>query len=199
MDRAPIKRRSIAEALSLSNILMTIGRNRDITEKNSLISLLYISPMIEQLTLLLATPIAKAILDKFYEGVGSKLGEKAVELLPEKVKQLGQLVWTKCLRGKPGTDEMLQKAANGSVEEQKKLAEYLCRVLETDLTLRQETQTIATEIYQVIQVEDVTVKNVQQVFGGEADQFNTENVNAPMIQGGSGHTVNISYGVPPTP
>jgi hypothetical protein len=51
--------------------------------------------MIEQLTLLLAAPIAKAILDKFYEGVGSKLGEKAVELLPEKVKQLGQLVWEK--------------------------------------------------------------------------------------------------------
>jgi hypothetical protein len=27
--------------------------------------------MIEQLTLLLATPIAKAVLDKFYEGLGS--------------------------------------------------------------------------------------------------------------------------------
>ena len=39
--------------------------------------------MIEQIPLMLATPIAKAILDKFYEGVGSKLGEKAVELLPE--------------------------------------------------------------------------------------------------------------------
>jgi hypothetical protein len=38
--------------------------------------------MIEQLSLLLATPIAKAILDKFYEGVGTKLGERAVELLP---------------------------------------------------------------------------------------------------------------------
>ncbi|MDJ0650649.1 MAG: hypothetical protein QNJ60_18305 [Xenococcaceae cyanobacterium MO_188.B19] len=49
--------------------------------------------MIEPIGLLLATPIAKAILDNFYEGLGSKLGEKAVELMPEKVKELGQLVW----------------------------------------------------------------------------------------------------------
>ena len=103
--------------------------------------------MIEQLTLLLATPIAKAILDKFYEGVGSKLGEKAVELLPEKVKQLGQLVWAKCLRGKPGTDEMLQKAANGSAADQKKLADYVHQVLESDATLKQEAQKLADEIH----------------------------------------------------
>ena len=63
--------------------------------------------MIEQLTVWLAAPIVKAILDKFYEGVGSKLGEKAVELLPEKVQQLGQLVWNKCLRGKPDTDALM--------------------------------------------------------------------------------------------
>lgn len=103
--------------------------------------------MIESLTLLLATPIAKVILDKFYEGVGAKLGEKAVELLPEKVKQLGQLVWAKCLRGKPGTEETLQQAASGSVEAQQKLTAYLHQVLESDLALKQEAQKLAEEIH----------------------------------------------------
>ncbi|MBF2046833.1 MAG: hypothetical protein IGS54_05600 [Elainella sp. C42_A2020_010] len=128
--------------------------------------------MIEQLTLVLATPIVKAILDKFYEGVGTKLGEKAVELLPEKVKQLGQLVWVKCLRGKPGTEEMLQQAANGSDQQQQRLAQYLHQVLETDVTLRQEAQKLAEEIHQVVQFEDVNARNVQQVFGGQGLQVN---------------------------
>jgi uncharacterized protein YpuA (DUF1002 family) len=152
--------------------------------------------MIEQLTLVLATPIAKAILDKFYEGVGKKLGEKAVDLLPEKVKQLGQLVWEKCLRGKPGTDDLLQKAANGSAEDEQKLTEYLHRVLENDPELKQQVQKIADEIHQQIQIDDVVGKNVQQVFGGKGEQFNNENVNAPTVQGGQGHTISITYNNP---
>lgn len=146
--------------------------------------------MIEQLTLLLATPIAKAVLDKFYEGVGSKLGEKAVELLPEKVKQLGQLVWTKCLRGKPGTDEVLQKAASGSVEDQKRLTEYLHKALESDAALRQETQKIAEEIHQVIQFGDVNAKNVQQIFGGQGLMV-TERQEQPIIQIQGNPTLNF--------
>jgi hypothetical protein len=103
--------------------------------------------MIEQITLLLATPIAKAILDKFYEGIGSKLGEKAVEKLPEKVKQLGQMIWEKCLRGKPGTYEQLQKAANGSTEDQKQLSNYLYQLLDADSSLAKEVQKLAEEIH----------------------------------------------------
>ncbi|WP_088892385.1 hypothetical protein [Leptolyngbya ohadii] len=103
--------------------------------------------MIEQISLLLATPIAKVVLDKFYEGIGSKLGEKAVEILPEKVKQLGSLVWTKYLRGKPGADELLLQAANGSAKDQEKLQKYLNKVLDTDLPLREEVQKLAEEIH----------------------------------------------------
>lgn len=103
--------------------------------------------MLEQLPLLLATPIAKAILDKFYEGVGSKLGEKAVELLPEKVKQLGQLVWDRHLKQKSGAEAVLQRAAEGSVADQTKLTELLYKILESDVALRQEAQKIAEEIH----------------------------------------------------
>ncbi|MGF1498145.1 MAG: hypothetical protein ACFB8W_15170 [Elainellaceae cyanobacterium] len=102
--------------------------------------------MLDQLTLVLATPIAKAILDKFYEGVGGKLGEKAVELIPDKVKQLGQFVWDRCLRSKLNTDKLLERAANGSTEDQEKLKKYLHKVLDADPTLRQEAQKLAEEI-----------------------------------------------------
>ena len=139
--------------------------------------------MIEQLTVLLAAPIVKAILDKFYEGVGSKLGEKAVELLPEKVQQLGQLVWNKCLRGKPDTDALLQKAAHGSAAEQKKLAEYLGKVLdsESDVAFRQAVQKLAEEIHLEVTENNIQAKNVMYVTG-EAQGLQVNDPNQPVIQ-----------------
>lgn len=147
--------------------------------------------MLEQLSLLLATPIAKAILNKFYEGLGSELAKKAVDKLPTavktKVQQLGQLVWEKCLRGKPGTEELLQvaadKSADGSEAAQAQLAEYLSRVLASDAALNQQVQKLADEIHQNIQFDDVTTRNSQQIFGGTGQQFNNENINAPTQQG----------------
>ncbi|NJK27443.1 MAG: DUF479 domain-containing protein, partial [Coleofasciculaceae cyanobacterium SM2_3_26] len=127
----------------------------------------------------------KVVLDKFCEGVAYKLGDKAVEALPEKVKQLvkrlGQLVWTKCLRGKPGTEQLLQQAADGSAAEQEELKKYLHQVLESDTDLQQEAKKLAEEIHQVIQFEDVNARNVQQIFGGQGLQVN-ERQEQPIIQ-----------------
>lgn len=103
--------------------------------------------MITELTVLLATPIAKAILDKFYEGVGSKLGEKAVELLPEKVKQLGQLAWDKYVGKQPNAEAVLQKAAEGSIADQEKVTQLLYQALERDPDFFQQAQAIAQEIH----------------------------------------------------
>ncbi|WP_293330076.1 hypothetical protein [Microcoleus sp. CAWBG58] len=128
--------------------------------------------MLEQIPLVLAVPIAKVILDKFYEGVGSKLGEVAAEKLPAKVKQLGQLVWEKCLRGKPGTDKLLEAAANGLEKEQATLKEYLCKVLESDSLFNREVGQLANEIHQAIQFDDINAQNVQQIFGGQGLQVN---------------------------
>ncbi|WP_421658329.1 hypothetical protein [Leptothermofonsia sp. ETS-13] len=69
--------------------------------------------MLETIPLMLATPIAKIILDKFYEGMGSKLGEKVVEAVSEPIQKLGQAVWNRCFKGKPGTDRLLEAAAKG--------------------------------------------------------------------------------------
>ncbi len=153
-------------------------------------------PMIEQISLLLAAPIVKAILDKFYEGVGSKLGEKAVEMLPEKVKQLGQLIWEKCLRGQPGTEQLLQSAADGSVDEQRKLAEYLHKFLDANADLRQEAQKLAEEIQIEVTHNDIHAKNVLYATGqSQALQVNDPNQPVIQIQGNP----TIHFGAPAKP
>jgi hypothetical protein len=135
--------------------------------------------MLEQLPLLLATPIAKAILDKFYEGLGTELAKKAGELpatLITKVQQLGQVVWEKCLRGKPDTDKLLQAAADNSQPEsaaaQTKLTEYLYKVLESDTSLKQDVKKLADEIHQEINIGQQQARNVMNVAGGQGLQVN---------------------------
>jgi Asp-tRNA(Asn)/Glu-tRNA(Gln) amidotransferase B subunit len=133
-----------------------------------------------ELTIALATPIVKAVLEKFYESAGEKLGEKAAELVPAKVKQLGQLVWDKYLRRKQGADEIVQNAANGSAEAQQALAEDLHNTLEADDSLKQAVQPLVTEIIQNIQ-NNVGAKNVQQIFGGQGLMVNAVQ-EQPIIQ-----------------
>ena len=137
--------------------------------------------MLDQITLILAAPIVKAVLDKFYEGVGSKLGEKAVEKLPEKVKQLGQLIWEKCLRGKSGTDQLLQSAAAGSEEDQRKLAEYLHIVLDKNASLNQEVQKLAAEIQIEVTNNDIQARNLLYATG-QAQALQVNDPNQPVIQ-----------------
>lgn len=86
--------------------------------------------MLETLSLALATPIAKIILDKLYEGLGSKLGEKVVEAASAPIQKLGQVVWNRCFKGKPGTDRMLAAAAQGAEPELQQIRDYLLKEME---------------------------------------------------------------------
>jgi hypothetical protein len=160
--------------------------------------------MLEQIPLLLATPIAKIVLDKFYEGIGSKLGEAVVEKLPgsvkTKIQQLGQLVWGKCLaktKDADQTDRLLKAAAGGSEEAQANLAIGVNQVLDADPVLRSEAEAIATEINQQIQIGEMSGGEVWNVFGGKAEKNKFIDNKAPIIKDNTG-TVNINYGVPPT-
>lgn len=153
--------------------------------------------MIESLTLALATPIVTAVCSKFYESFGSKLGEKAGELVPDKVKQLGKFIWEKCLRGKPGADEMLQKASEGSVSDQERLTRYLHQVLESDPNLKQEAQRLATEIYQQVNIGQMQGGEFWNVSGGKAEKNVFEDNKAPILKDVNNSTINISYGTPP--
>ena len=154
--------------------------------------------MLEQLTLLLATPIAKAILNKFYEDIGDKLAEKAINLIPEKVRELGQLIWEKSLKQEPKKEKLLKNASENSKEAQEELTKYLNKALENNSDLKQEAQKLAEEIYQNIEIKNTNAENIQQIFGGKGEQFNTKDIKAPIIQGGQGHHVEITYNTPPS-
>jgi hypothetical protein len=151
--------------------------------------------MLETITLALATPIAKIILDKLYEGVGSKLGEKVIEAATAPIQKLGQVVWQRCFKGKTGADKLLEAAAKGSEPELKQIRDYLLKEMENpefvDLV-----QPIAQEIHQVfVQFDDVNAKNVQQIFGGQGLQVN-EKQDQPIIQIQGNPTLNFGKSTP---
>ena len=159
--------------------------------------------MLEQIPLLLATPIAKIVLEKFYEGIGSKLGEAVVEKLPvavqEKIQQLGQLVWGRCLQRASDAgqaEQLLTAAASGSEEALKNLELGVNQVLEADPALKSEAEKIATEINQQIQIGEMSGGEVWNVFGGKAEKNEFTDNKAPIVKDNTG-TVNINYGVPP--
>lgn len=149
--------------------------------------------MIEQISLFLAAPIVKAILEKFYEGVGSKLGDKAVEIAPQKVQKIGQLIWNKCLKKNAEAEAVLRSAANGSDGEQRKLTKYLRKVLDENTALNQEVQKLSAEIRQIVQLDDVNARNLQQIFDGQGLQVNDPK--SQVIQ--AGENAKFYFGVSP--
>jgi hypothetical protein len=131
---------------------------------------------ITMISLALATPIAKVILDKFYEGVGTKLGEAAVEKLPgavkEKIQQLGQLVWGKCLQKANDQEQakkLLQAAADGSAAAQKNLVLGVNQALDEDPDFKRKVEQLATEIHQQINIGEMNGGEVWNVFGGTVE------------------------------
>lgn len=146
--------------------------------------------MLEPISLALATPIAKIILDKLYEGIGSKLGEKVVSAATAPIQKLGQVVWDRCFKGKPGTDQLLDGAAKGSEHEFKQVQNYLLKEMENPAFL-EAIQPIAQEIHQVlVQMEQVNAENVQQIFGGQGLQVNARQ-EQPIIQIQGNPTLNF--------
>jgi len=146
--------------------------------------------MLETIPLLLATPIAKIILDKLYEGMGGKLGERAVEAASTSIQTLGQVVWNRCFKGKPGTDKQLEAAAKGSELEMRQIREYLLKEMENPAFV-EAVKPIAQEIHQVIvQMDDINAKNVMQVSG---EGFQNIDSQAPIFQGVHNSPINITY------
>jgi len=125
--------------------------------------------------------LPKIVLDKFYEGTGSKLGEVVVTRATETIQKLGNLVWQRCFKGKPDVEQLVEKAGQGSEAETKTLKAYLDKALVPDAELTREVKPFAQEIHQVIvQMENVSAENLMQVFDGQGLQVN--NPSAPTIQ-----------------
>lgn len=120
----------------------------------------------------------------------TKAFEKTIEKFTEatwnKIEVLRKKIWHK-LGGNKQAEKVLTAAETGSKEDLDKVAQYLEQEMEWDKNFAQEVQTLAHEINQEINIGEIQGQNVQNVYGGEAQQNNANNTNAPVIQGGSGH------------
>lgn len=125
----------------------------------------------------------------------TKAFEKTVEKLTEatlaKIKQLRDLVWNK-IHGNQEAASAFVIAEKGSKPDLEKVAAYLESVMKSDPNFAQEIQKLAHEIQQEINIGQIQGQNLQNVYGGEAQQNNANNTNAPVIQGGSGHTITFN-------
>lgn len=153
--------------------------------------------MMELITLAAAQAIAKVAFDKFVEGGASELGKKTTEGVTKLIQKLGETVWQKAIKGKPQAEKVLAGAAQDSPEDVQKLKNYLNGLWKADETFEKEVQTLANEIYQVIQFENCDAENVLNVFGGTGQQFNNREIqpNASVQQGSI--TNNNYYGAKP--
>jgi hypothetical protein len=148
--------------------------------------------MLGSLSMAAATAIAKIVLDKFYEGAGSKLGETIVEKAGETIQKLGNLIWQRCFQGKPTAEALVEKAATGSVAETETLKTYLEKVLVPGDELTTQVQAMAEEIYQVmVQIEKVAGHNVQQNFSPQNTQVNAPYATTYNLTMGDHATVNL--------
>lgn len=138
--------------------------------------------------------IAALAFTKFLE---TSAGEAAKQLTPavlNKMAALRQKIWIK-LRGIPEVDELNATVEkDGKVTEQqiKLLTPHLESAIKGDEAFAQEIRQLASEINQDINIGEILGENVMNVYGGSAVQIN--NPNAPVIQGVSGGTINITYG-----
>jgi hypothetical protein len=135
----------------------------------------------EPITTAASLLLSKIVLDKFYEGVSSKLGEKVVEKAIAPIEALGKLLWNRCFKGKPETKQLLDKAELNDIQAIETLKNYLTKALENP-QLKAEVEPIVQQIHQtIVQFDDVNAENVQQIFGGQGLQVNAKQ-EQPIIQ-----------------
>jgi hypothetical protein len=106
----------------------------------------------------------------------------------EKIDALRKKIWDKT-RGKAGAQTALEKAEKGSQTDLEKVAQYLQAVMLEDPGFATEIEKLARGIQQEINIGNVQGQNLQNLYNGEAQQNNANNTNAPVIQGGNGHTI----------
>ena len=134
-----------------------------------------------------AATIATLAFTKGFE----KTIEKFTEATWNKIDTLRKKILHK-LGGNKAAQKALTAADSGSQPDLELVAQYLEREMEWDKNFAQEVQTLAREIEQEINIGQIQGQNVQNVYGGEAQQNNANNTNAPVIQGGSGHNITFN-------
>jgi septal ring factor EnvC (AmiA/AmiB activator) len=140
-----------------------------------------------------ATLTAAAIATLAFSKAIEKTAERLTESVLNKLEQLRQKISQK-FKGNRKLEPALAKAPQVSETELNMIAEDLQIAMDTDPKFAQDIQKLAEEINQEINIGKVEARNAQEVYGGEAYQSN--DANAPTIQGGSGHSITFNYNTP---
>ncbi len=136
---------------------------------------------------LTASAIATLAFTKIFEKTLEKLTEAALI----KVNQLRQKIWDK-LRGNPKAEVALAEVEKGSKQDLETVAALLQVEMNQDDLFAQDIEQLAQEIQQEINIGKVQGQNIQNVYSGEAQQNNAVGNHAPVIQGGSGHSITFN-------
>jgi hypothetical protein len=138
----------------------------------------------EPITTAASLLLSKIVLDKFYEGVSSKLGEKVVEKAIAPIEALGKFVWGRCVKlakdPKKAT-EVLQAAANGSETAKQSIVAGVDSILNND-EVAAEVQKLAAEVYQVINIDEMSGGEIWNVFGGKAEKNEFKQNQGPIYK-----------------
>lgn len=142
----------------------------------------------EPISSLTAAAIAELAFKKFIESSAGELAKKFTEGAIAKMDVLRQRIVEK-LRGKPKAEAAIGAIESGSKVGLEQLVPYLHVAMDDDPEFAQAIQRSAQEILLLTRTE---ARNVQNIYGGQGFQVNDPT--APVIQGGSGNTINIHYG-----
>ncbi len=148
--------------------------------------------MTEPITLTVGT-IAALAFTKFLESSTGEAGKQLTASVLKKIDILRNKICTK-LRGIHEVDALHTSLNKGRKVTDEQINNVLVPHLESamkDEFFAKEVQQLAHEINQEISISEILGKNVMNVYGGSAVQINDPT--APVIQGVSGGTINITY------
>lgn len=136
---------------------------------------------------LTATVIATLAFTKVVE----KTAENLTQATLDKINQLRSKIWHQ-FRGDEEAQTAITEAEKGSEAALDRVTEYLKVAMDTSEQFSKEVQTLASEIQQEINIGKIQGQNVQNVYGGEAQQNNVVNPNGPVFQGLKDSTINFT-------
>ncbi|WOB44864.1 hypothetical protein HNI00_18175 [Thermoleptolyngbya oregonensis NK1-22] len=142
--------------------------------------------MIDPLSITAGTILAYALpklLDASLEKVGEMLTEEAMNQARQKGQALRQAILRRLNPEKQRQLEQAMAAAETSPDERQKLEAWLERMMQQHPDFAAELRKLAQEIHQIINIDKVQGRNVQQVFGGQGLQVNDPNQPVFQIQG----------------
>ena len=138
-----------------------------------------------------AATIATLAFTKAFE----KTIEKFTEATWNKIDALRKKIWNK-LAGNEEAEKALTAAETGSKENLELVAKYLESEMEWDKNFAREVQTLTREIQQEIEIGEMHGENIQNVYGGEGNQYNNKDNKAPIFQGVKDSPITINYNNP---